>query len=134
VASYVPVVVAAGLAFVAGQIPTEEGTPLFPGHVGGEVGLDQAREATRRCALQALSALRDELGTLDRVRRIVQVAVFVSSAPGFTDQPQVANAASELLVEVFGDSGRHTRVSVGVAELPLNVPVEVALTAEIVTG
>jgi len=134
VASYVPVAVAGNLAFVAGQIPTEEGSPLHAGHVGGEVGLDRAQEAARRCALQALSALRAELGTLDRIRRIVHVTVFVASAPGFNDQPKVANAASEVLVEVFGEAGRHARVAVGVAELPLNVPVEVAVTAEIETS
>lgn len=130
-ASYVPVAVAGGFAFVAGQVATEGGEPLHPGHVGAEVGPDEAREAARRCALQAIAALRAELGDLDRVRRIAQVTVFVASAPGFTGQPQVANAASELLIEVFGDAGRHARAALGVAELPLGAPVEVALTAEV---
>ena len=131
VASYVPVVVSGGLAFVAGQIPTHEGKPLLVGHVGAEVTLEQAQEAARRCALQVLAALRAELGGLDRVGRIVHVSVFVASAAGFTDQPKVANAASDLFVEVFGQQGRHTRVAVGVTELPLGVPVEVALVAEV---
>ena len=110
----------------AGEMPSH-----VPAHVDRLAG---AQEAARRCALQALSALRAELGTLDRIRRIVHVTVFVASAPGFTDQPKVADAASEVLVEVFGEAGRHARVAVGVAELPLNVPVEVAVTAEIETS
>jgi enamine deaminase RidA (YjgF/YER057c/UK114 family) len=131
VASYVPVTVAGGLAFVAGQVATEDGEPLHPGHVGAEVSLEDAQEAARRCALQALAALREELGDLERIRRIVQVSVFVASAPGFTAQPQVANGASDMLVQVFGDSGRHARAAVGVAELPLGAPVEVTVVAEI---
>jgi enamine deaminase RidA (YjgF/YER057c/UK114 family) len=131
VASYVPVTVAGTLAFVAGQVPSEQGEILFPGKVGAEVGLEEARAAARRCALQAVSALRDALGTLDRVAGIAQVTVFVASAPGFTDQPQVANGASDLLVEVFGEDGKHARAAVGVAELPLGGAVEVALIARI---
>ena len=130
-ASYVPVVVAGGLAFVAGQVAMEEGTPIHPGHVGADVSLEEAQEAARRCALQALAALRAELGSLDRVARIVHVSVFVASAPGFGDQPKVANAASDLLLGVFGEGGRHARVAVGVAELPLGAPVEVGVVAEV---
>jgi enamine deaminase RidA (YjgF/YER057c/UK114 family) len=110
VASYVPVTVAGGLAFVAGQVATEDGEPLHPGHVGAEVSLEDAQEAARHCALQALAALREELRDLE---------------------PQVANGASDLLVQVFGDSGRHARAAVGVAELPLGAPVEVTVVAEI---
>jgi enamine deaminase RidA (YjgF/YER057c/UK114 family) len=132
VAAYLPVVVSSGLAFVAGQIPSEEGAPLFTGHVGAEVSLEQAQDASRRCAIQALSALRAAVGDLDRVRRIVHVSVFVASAAGFTDQPKVANAASDLFAEVFGEQGRHARAAVGVSELPLGVPVEVAVVAEVV--
>lgn len=131
VANYVPVVVAGGLAFVAGQVATEGGAPLHRGRLGAEVSVEQGREAARRCALQALAALRAELGGFDRLERIVQVTVFVSSAPGFTDQPQVANGASDLLVEALGDAGRHARAAVGVAELPLGAPVEVALVAAV---
>ncbi len=131
VASYVPVVVAGGLAFVAGQIPMEEGVVLHPGRLGSEVSVEEGREAARRCALQALAALRAGLGSLDRLARIVQVTVFVASAPGFTDQPEVANGASDLLVEVLGEEGRHARAAVGVAELPRGAPVEVALVAEV---
>lgn len=130
-ASYVPVVVTGDLAFVAGQVPLVEGKPLVTGKVGQEVDTEAGADAARRCALQALAVLREELGSLDRVRRIVRVAVFVASAPGFTDVPKVANGASDLLGDVFGDIGRHARVTVGVSELPLGVPVEVELIAEI---
>lgn len=131
VASYVPVRVSGELAFVSGQVPLVDGEVLHPGHVGREVTVEQAQEAARRCALQALSALREALGSLDRVRGIVQVSVFVASAPGFTEQPRVANGASDLFVELMGDLGKHARAAVGVAELPLGVPVEVALVAAI---
>jgi enamine deaminase RidA (YjgF/YER057c/UK114 family) len=131
VASYVPVVITGTLAFVSGQVPLSEGKVMWNGKVGGELSLDEATQAARRCALQALAALRAELGTLDRVARIVKVSVFVASAPGFTDQPKVANGASDLLAEVFGDAGIHARAAVGVAELPLGAPVEVELVAEL---
>lgn len=131
VASYVPVRVADGLAFVAGQIALDAGALRYPGRVGAEVSLEQGVEAARRCALQALSALRDALGSLDRVRGIVKVDVFVASAPGFVDQPKVANGASDTLVEIFGEAGRHARAAVGVAELPLGASVEVAIVAAI---
>lgn len=131
VASYVPVMVSGSLAFVAGQIPMAEGRLMWTGKLGGELDVDQGAEAARRCALQALAVLRSELGTLDRVKRIVRLGVFVCSAPGFTDQPKIANGASDLLVEVFGDAGRHARTAVGVMELPLGAPVEVELVAEI---
>src|SRR5437763_2443478 len=130
-ASYVPVVVTGSLAFVSGQTPSRDGVPMFTGKVGAEVTLEQAQGAAARCAMQALAALRAELGDLDRVRRIVSVTVFVASAPGFTDQPKTANGASDLLVEIFGEAGRHSRAAIGVAELPLGVPVEVSVIAEI---
>lgn len=131
VANYVPVTVAGGLAFVAGQVAVEAGRPLWQGKVGREVDAEAAAAAARRCALQALAALRAALGSLDRVRRVVRVTVYVASAEGFTAQPAVANGASDLLVEVFGEAGRHARVAVGVAELPLGAPVEVELVAEV---
>ena len=131
VASYVPVRLAPGLAFVSGQLPFEGGTLLHPGHVGAEVSVEQARDGARRCALQALSALRDALGSLDRVIGIVKVDVFVASAPGFTDQPKVGNGASDTLVEILGDAGKHARAAVGVAELPLGASVEVAVLAAV---
>jgi enamine deaminase RidA (YjgF/YER057c/UK114 family) len=130
-ASYVPVVMAGGFAFVSGQVPLSEGRPLWTGKLGADLDVEAGAEAARRCALQALAALRAELGSLDRIRRIVRLSVFVASAEGFTSQPQVANGASDLLSEVFGDAGRHARAAVGVAELPLGAPVEVEVLAEI---
>jgi enamine deaminase RidA (YjgF/YER057c/UK114 family) len=131
VASYIPVKVVGDLAWVAAQIPMQEGAVTVAGKVGGEVTIDEANDGARRSALQALSALQAALGTLDHVRGIVKLDVFVASAPGFTDQPKVANGASDLLVEVFGDQGRHARAAVGVAELPLGAAVEVALLVQL---
>ena len=131
VASYVQVVISGSLAFVAGQIPLSDGKLLATGKLGAELDVEAGADAARRCAIQALSALRAELGSLDRVRRIVRLTVFVASAPGFTDQPKVANGASDLLGDCFGEMGRHARSAVGVAELPLGAPVEVEMTAEI---
>jgi enamine deaminase RidA (YjgF/YER057c/UK114 family) len=130
-ASYVPVVVSNSLAFVAGQVPLSEGRLLWTGKLGRALDAATGAEAARRCALQALASLRAELGSLDRVRRIVKVTVWVASDDGFTDQPKVANGASDLLVEVFGDAGRHARAAVGAPELPMGAPVEVELIAEI---
>jgi enamine deaminase RidA (YjgF/YER057c/UK114 family) len=130
-ASYVPVRVSGDQAFVAGQIPVEDGRVLSAGRLGADVSIEQGRDAARRCALQALAALRNALGSLDRVRGIVKLDVFVASAPGFTDHPKVANGASDLLVEVFGEEGRHARAAVGVTELPLGASVEVALVAQL---
>jgi enamine deaminase RidA (YjgF/YER057c/UK114 family) len=131
VASYVPVAVAGDLAFVAGQVPIEDGQVTLTGRLGDEVGIEQGQAAARRCALQAVSALRDALGSLDRVAQIPQVTVYVASVPGFTDQPRVANGASDVLVEIFGEAGKHARAAVGVVELPLGAPVEVAVTARV---
>ena len=131
IASYVPVVVSGQLAFVAGQGVIEDGKAVSPGHVGAEVTVEEAQVCARRAALGALSILKAELGSLDRLRRIVNVTVYVSSGPGFTDQPQVANGASDLFVEVLGEAGRHSRAAVGVPELPLNISVEVVVVAEV---
>jgi enamine deaminase RidA (YjgF/YER057c/UK114 family) len=131
VASYIPVRMIGELAYVSAQIPMVDGEILHPGHLGDRVTLEQGQEAARQCALQALSALKEALGTLDRVRGIIQVMVFVASASGFTDQPKVANGASDLLVQVFGETGKHARAAVGVAELPLGAPVEVAVLAKV---
>jgi enamine deaminase RidA (YjgF/YER057c/UK114 family) len=131
VASYVPVVVSGELAFVAGQIPMAEGQLLAEGKLGAELSVEAGADAARRCVLQALAALRSELGSLDRIRRMVKLTVFVASAPGFTDQAKVANGASDLLGDLFGDAGHHARAAVGVSELPLGAPVEVEVLAEI---
>ena len=126
---YIAVAVHGGLAWVSGQIPRAGDKVLLTGKVGAEVSVEQGREAARACVLQGLSQLREAVGSLDRVERIVKVTGFVASAPGFVEQPRVMDAASELLVQVFGDAGRHARSAVGVAELPRGVPVEVELVA-----
>lgn len=131
VASYVPVTQGNGLAFVAGQVPIEGGKLLAAGRVGESVSLEQGQELARRCALQALAALNDELGSLDRVRRILKVTVWVASGEGFFDQPKVANGASDVLVEVFGEAGKHARAAVSAPSLPLGAPVEVEVIADI---
>ena len=129
--AYVPVVVHAGHAYVSGMLPLRDGQLISRGLVGGDVTLAGAQEAARWAALNALSALRAALGSLDRIERIVRVGVFVASASGFTEQPAVANGASDLLLEVFGEQGRHARAAVGVARLPLDAPVEVELLAAV---
>lgn len=131
VASYVPVVVAGGLAFVAGQVPLEDGQPMATGRLGDDLTTDEGAFWARRCALQILAALRAELGSLDRIRRVAKVTVWVASADTFTEQPKVANGASDILVEVFGDPGKHARAAVAAPVLPLNAPVEVELIAEV---
>jgi enamine deaminase RidA (YjgF/YER057c/UK114 family) len=131
VASYVPVALAGDFAFVAGQVPIADGAVMLTGRLGADVSLEQGQAAARRCALQAVSALRDALGSLDRIVQIPKVTVYVASTPGFIDQPKVANGASDVLVEIFGEAGKHARAAVGVVELPLGAPVEVAVTARI---
>jgi enamine deaminase RidA (YjgF/YER057c/UK114 family) len=131
IASYIPVRVSGDHAFVSGQIPMEDGNVLSSGRLGAEISIEQGQEAARLCALQALAVLRQELGTLDRVKGIVKVDVFVASAPSFGDQAKVANGASDLLVEIFGEDGKHARAAIGVAELPLGASVEVALIARV---
>jgi enamine deaminase RidA (YjgF/YER057c/UK114 family) len=124
VASYVPVVVAGGLAHVSGQLPFIDGG-LVTGRLGEDVDLDLGARAARACGLMILAQLDAALGSLDRVARVVKLGAFVNAAPGFTDQPKVANGASDLMVEVFGDAGRHARSAVGVPVLPLGAAVEV---------
>lgn len=131
VASYIPVKVVGDLAWVAAQVPMQEGAVTVTGSAGADVTMEEANAGARRCAIQALAALREALGSLDRVKGIVKVDVFVASAPGFTEQPAVANGASDLLVEVFGDEGRHARAAVGVPELPLGAAVEVGLLVQL---
>jgi enamine deaminase RidA (YjgF/YER057c/UK114 family) len=129
--AYVPSVRAGQFVYTAGQLPIVDGKLAGAGKVGGQVSVSDAAELARICALNALAAAADAAGGLDAIRRIVKVTGFVASAPGFTSQPQVINGASELLFEVFGEAGRHARSAVGVAELPLDAPVEVELIAEI---
>jgi enamine deaminase RidA (YjgF/YER057c/UK114 family) len=124
VAAYVPVVVAGDLAFVSGQLPFVGGK-LVTGRLGEDVSLEQGQAAARACGLMILAQLDAALASLDRVARIVKLGAFVNSAADFTDQPKVANGASELMAEVFGEAGRHARSAVGVPVLPLGAAVEV---------
>jgi enamine deaminase RidA (YjgF/YER057c/UK114 family) len=131
VAVYVPVVVSGSLAFVAGQVPTQGGAVMHPGRLGEGVVVEEAQASARRAALQALSVLRAALGSFGPLTGIVQVTVYVAATPAFSEHAQVANGASELLVEVLGEPGHHARAAIGVASLPLGSCVEVAVTAEV---
>lgn len=123
-ASYVPVMVHGDLAFVSGQLPFIDGE-LVTGTLGKDVEMDRAIAAARACGLMILAQLRHEIGSLDRVERIVKLGGFVASTPNFTDQHKVVNGASDLMAEVFGDKGRHARAAVGVPSLPVGAAVEV---------
>lgn len=129
-AAYVPAVRTGNLVYTAGQLPLDDGNLVSSGKVGGEVSPDEGRALARVCALNALAAV-DELVGIDEVTRVVKVVGFVASAPGFTGQPGVINGASELFFEVFGEVGAHARSAVGVAELPLDAPVEVEVIFEV---
>lgn len=124
VAAYVPVVVAGGLAHVSGQLPFIDGK-LVTGRLGEDVSLEQGTAAAQACGLMILAQLKAALGSLSRVERIVKLGAFVNSTGAFTDQPKVANGASELMAAVFGDAGKHARSAVGVPVLPLGAAVEV---------
>ena len=124
VAAYVPVVIADGLAFVSGQVSFIDGV-LVKGRLGDDVSLEQGIAAAQGCGLMILAQLKAALGSLDRVERVVKLGAFVNCTADFTDQPKVANGASELMVAVFGDAGRHARAAVGAPSLPLGVAVEV---------
>ncbi|HEX5089330.1 MAG TPA: RidA family protein [Nocardioides sp.] len=125
VAAYVPAVRSGDLVFTAGQLPLRAGELIATGKVGAEVTEEEAFACAQQCALNVIAAVKAEIDDLSLVRRVVKVVVFVASAPTFTAQPKVANGASELLGEVFGDAGVHARSAVGVAALPLDAPVEV---------
>lgn len=134
VANYVPSLCSGNLLFTSGILPMKDGRPAFTGKLGGGLSVEEGRKAAREAALNALAVVREELGDLDRVNRIIRLTGHIASAPGFIEQPAVLNGASDLLVSLFGDRGRHTRVALGAAELPLNSPVELELLIEIRTG
>lgn len=125
--NYVPVTVHNGVAYVSGQLPKVDEEIRVFGKVGAEVDLETAQGEARICVLQGLACLKSELGSLDRIERILKVNGYVASAPGFNAQPKVLDAASDLLGEVFGAAGRHARAAVGVAELPRNAAVEIEM-------
>lgn len=124
VAAYVPAVEAAGLLHISGQLPFDEGE-LMLGRLGENRDLEYGQRAARRCGVMLLAQMRAALGSLDRVERVVKLGVFINSAGNFTDQPKVANGASELMEQVFGEAGRHARSAVGVPALPLGAAVEI---------
>ncbi|TCP35678.1 RidA family protein [Sphingomonas sp. BK235] len=130
VAAYVPVVAVGGLLHVSGQLPFKDGA-VVTGRLGDDVELAQGQDAAQRCALMLVAQLKAHLGNLEQVTRIVKLGVFVNSTADFTDQPKVANGASELMVKLFGDAGKHARSAVGVAALPLGAAVEVDAIVEV---
>lgn len=128
---YVPVVVHAGTAWVSGQIAKVDGELRVFGKVGADLDIATARAEARICVLQALAQLDAALGSLDRIERVLKLTGFVASAPGFGSQPQVIDGASGLLVEIFGEAGRHARSAIGVSELPRNAPVEIEMVVAV---
>ena len=131
VAAYVPSRQSGNLLFVSGQIPIAEGKLMATGRVPDQITEEQAKACARQCTLNGLAVVRETLGSLDRVARVVRVGCFVASEPGFGGQPGIANEASELMLALFGEAGRHARAAVGSVSLPLNVPVEIEFLFEI---
>jgi enamine deaminase RidA (YjgF/YER057c/UK114 family) len=131
VAAYIPAKQTANLVFTAGQLPMVNGELISKGLLGQDVEIDEANKAARTCTLNALAAIKGVIGDLDRIKQIVRVVGYVASVPTFTQQPAVVNGASELLLEIFGENGKHARSAVGMAVLPLNASVEIELTVEI---
>ena len=131
IAAYVPAVRTGNLVFTSGQLPTIDGTLISTGKVGAEVSVEQAKAAAERAALNGLAAIKQVIGDLDKIVRIVKVVGFVAVDPSFTNHSAVVNGASELLAECFGDAAKHARSSVGMASLPLNAPVEIELIVEV---
>jgi enamine deaminase RidA (YjgF/YER057c/UK114 family) len=131
VANYVPVVRVGDLLFLSGVLPSRDGQLVMTGKLGGDLSVEQGVDAAKTAALNALAIVKGEVGSLDRVKRIVKMVGHIASAPGFTDQPQVLNGASDLFVQIFGEAGRHARVAVGAAELPRRAPVEIELIVHV---
>ena len=133
VANYVPVVRVGDLLFLSGVLPSRDGQLVMTGKFGQNLSIEQGMEASRIAVLNGLSIIQREAGSLDRVKRIVKMVGHIASAQGFTDQPQVLNGASDLLVSLFGEAGRHARVAVGAAELPRQAPVEIELIVQLLS-
>lgn len=132
VAAYLPVRRSGNLLFVAGQIPMREGQLIAKGSLPNQVNMEQAADCARQCVLNGLANIKAAIGSLDSVKQFVRIGVFVCSEPGFYDQPKVANAASELLAQIFGDAGQHARAAVGSVALPLGSPVEIEFVVEVI--
>jgi enamine deaminase RidA (YjgF/YER057c/UK114 family) len=131
VAAYIPAKQTGKLVFTAGQLPMVQGELISKGLLGQDVEIEEANKAARICTLNALAAIKGVIGDLDRIRQVVRVVGYVASVPTFTQQPAVVNGASELLLEIFGENGKHARSAVGMAVLPLNASVEIELTVEV---
>lgn len=131
VAAYIPAIRVGDIVYTSGQIPMVKGELKFKGKLGDEISKEKGYEAAKICALNALSAVKGLIGDLDQLDRIIKVVGFVASAEGFTEQPAVVNGASEFLKELFGEKGLHARSAVGVAELPLGVPVEIEMIVQV---
>jgi len=130
-AAYIPALKVGNLIMTSGQVPIAAGVIKYQGKVGKNLTEEEAKEAAKLCAINCLSAVKSIIGNLDKIKRIVKLSVFVNSAEGFTAQPKVANGASEFIVEIFGDAGKHVRSAVGVSELPLNSAVEIEMIVEV---
>jgi len=130
-AAYIPAMQVGNLVMTSGQVPISEGKVKYLGKIGSDLSEEEGKEAAKLCALNCLSAVKSVIGNLDKIKRVVKLTVFVSSAEGFTAQPKVANGASEFIGEIFGDAGKHVRSAVGVSELPLNSAVEIEMIVEI---
>ena len=130
-AQYVPAKAAGDLVFTSGQVPVKDGKFIHTGQVGADLSVQEGAECARLCALNCLAAVKSVVGSLDRVDEIVQLRGFVNSAPGFDRQPEVVNGASELMVQLFGEKGRHARSAVGTSTLPRNVPVELEMVVRV---
>lgn len=130
-ASYVPVTRTGNLLFVSGQLPIVDGKLKSTGKVGSKLGIPQSQELAKICAINCLAAIKGEIGDLDKVTKIVKVVGFVNSFTGFTKQPLIINGASDFLIEVFGDAGKHARSAVGVRELPRDAPIEIEMIVEV---
>jgi enamine deaminase RidA (YjgF/YER057c/UK114 family) len=133
VANYVPVVRVGDLLFLSGVLPSRDGQLIMTGKLGHGLTIEQGVEAARVAVLNGLSIIRSTTGSLDRVKQIVKMVGYVASGPGFTEQPQILNGASDLLIALFGEAGRHARVAVGAAELPRHAPVEIELIVQIMS-
>ncbi len=128
--SYVPVVITGNLAFVSGQIPMQDSKVIYTGKVPTEKSIEEAQSAAKLCAINLLAQLKANLGSLDKITKIVRVSGFVNCTQDFSEQPKIINAASDLFFEIFGEKARHSRIAVGVSSLPLNSTVEIDMTVE----
>lgn len=129
--NYLPAVRTGNLLFISGQLPKVEGRIAFRGRVGKDLNVESARRAAKACLTNVLAVIKQEMGTLDKVKKIVRLTGYINTYPGFNDHPKVMDAASDLLVEIFGDLGRHSRVVVGVVELPMAAAMEMEMIAEV---